>query len=319
MPLEERRKKRQIKASRFNRSLMMVGAIVATSYATQLFHNTFFPDEHNNNNSNTGEVNAANSVKLPFVEIIPNQDLPLEAVEILPELENNEWHEFHNGFIANGYPEDEISNSATNFGNFLEEYFTKFTPEFLDLVESLNIHIKLVHQGMEFDQDSGIWIPIGGFVDTIDNHLTIVLVSGAEKSSMDHELTHLIADHVSIPWEAPVPHIYQSFYAIQKKYNLDYLPRDTSYGKVNECDRSIVIPGYDYCYGQWNVKEDVATIAESLLAGESKNYERAESDPALREKIDAIIAYFEYLSKGTMNREYFEKLVAMHNNPEQNP
>lgn len=200
--------------------------------------------------------------------------------------------------------------------DFSRNTYSKFPPEFLELVKSLNIHTKLVHQAMKFDKNSGVWVPVGGFVDIIDSHIAIVLVSGAEKSSMDHELTHAIVDYVHIPGNAPVPHIYQSFYAIQKKYDLDYLPQGTGYGKANECDRSIVTPGYDYCYGQWNVKEDVATISESLLAGEINNYE---SDPVLREKIDAIIAYFEYLSEGTMNREYFERLVAMNNNPVQTP
>ena len=179
---------------------------------------------------------------------------------------------------------------------YLESALKKYPPYMLGLLEPL----AFVSCGAIRTLDNGEIIRYGGISirDSVlgwDN-TNLLLVANPNEDSVHHELWHALNDGSCDA----------DFESVNLEFGLAYHP-ELTYKQISRCGGYPI--GFASCYGAWTVNEDKATVAEKLMVGDRRFWGSLETDRALSQKSEVIIAKFAEISGGEMDLlAFFQKI-----------
>ncbi|MCC7304435.1 hypothetical protein IT418_03435 [bacterium] len=205
-----------------------------------------------------------------------------------------------------------ISDSENEYAQFLLKErvipsLSKYPPAFFKNLAGLRLQMQFTGELSVYSPEFDWWTPAAGVTKHADDASIILINIWQPLSTIDHELHHAITDHISIHFgqNITLENIDTTLINITNDAGLSY-KTDTPYGFIMDCTEVPV--GFASCYGQWNVNEDGATIAEMLLTGNRAFYKRLEQDPVLQKKAEAIMHFYYVLSEGAMDYIYFDDI-----------
>lgn len=214
---------------------------------------------------------------------------------------------------------------VSNFGlydisNQLTEHYKSLTRYPRELFQSLNdaeTPLSIVGGNkIMVKKNDGEWYLVGGtVVNNYTNGSSIVLSFDSyffplqksyTRELLHHEFWHFISMSPKLREIKSLPNVSEELANIDNRFGIashSYI----SYKDASNCSDSAPT-GFAWCFGMNNPDEDGATIAEKLMTGNKKIWERSSTDPALMAKIDLVRLVYSNLSNGKMNDQFFKDL-----------
>jgi len=209
--------------------------------------------------------------------------------------------------VSNGIKISETSLASEYIKSTLLPVLLSYPSFFFENTEQVPTSIILTTELQAFDKISNSWHPIKGAARCREGQSYIYLNMGADLETIHHELFHHISELIITSENGNSLDITKTLEDITASEGLTYTP-ELSLEEISHCTDTYP-NGFASCYGKKDATEDGATIVAKLMTGNKKLFKRIQTDLVLKQKVDAIVQWYNIVTNGVINEDYFRNLI----------